>query len=177
MPTTSAPSAMALTTSVPRMKPPSTTIVARPADGLHHLGQHVDAAAAVIELAAAVVGDVDHVDAVLDGDARVLGGGDALEDQRDVGASLEALDVVPAERGLEVHAADVAAPGRWRALGDVALAPAVDRGVDGDAEGGVAGGDGALDVLVDEGVVAAHVELEDVEAAAVLARSSSIGRR
>ena len=61
-------------------------------------------AAAVIELAAAVVGDVDAVHAVVAGDGRVLGGGDALQDQRDVVAVLEALDLVPRERGLEVHA-------------------------------------------------------------------------
>ncbi len=47
------------------------------------LGQHLDRAAAVIELAPAVVGDVDRIDAVSDRDLGILGGGDALEDERD----------------------------------------------------------------------------------------------
>ena len=79
MPTASAPSAIALTTSVPRMKPPSTMTVARPLTAVDDLGQHVHAAAPVIELPAAVIGDVDDLDAVLDGERRVLRGGDALE--------------------------------------------------------------------------------------------------
>ena len=48
------------------------------------------------------------------------------------------------------------------ALGDVALPAAVVVEVDGEAEGDVAVGDGPLDVAVDPGLVAAHVELEDL---------------
>ena len=51
---------------------------------LDHLRQHVDAPAAVVELASAVVGDVDHVDAHVAREHRVLAGRDALEHQRDV---------------------------------------------------------------------------------------------
>src|SRR5436309_651394 len=46
------------------------------------LRQHVHGAAAVIELAAAVIGDVDPLDPVLERDQRIFGGGNALEDQR-----------------------------------------------------------------------------------------------
>ena len=41
--------------------------------------QHIHGAAAMIELTAAVVGDVDRVDAVIERDLGVLRGGDALE--------------------------------------------------------------------------------------------------
>ena len=58
----------------------------------------------MIELPPAVVRDVDAVDAVLAAMRRVLGGGDALQDQRDVVLVLEALDVVPVKRGLEARA-------------------------------------------------------------------------
>src|SRR5579883_890405 len=49
-------------------------------------------------------------------------------------------------------------------LGDVALAPAVDRGVDRDAEGRVMVRNRARDVIVDPGLIAAHVKLEDAKA-------------
>src|SRR3954447_9491434 len=77
----------------------------------------------------------------------------------------EALDVIPVERRLEFHAAGALAPGLGEALGDVALAAAVDRRIDGQAKGVVAGVARAPDMVVDEGVVAAHVELEDLRAA------------
>jgi len=68
----------------------------------YHLGQDVEGTAAVVELAPAVVGDVDALHAVLARDQGVLGGGNALQDQRNVVRVLEALDVIPGERGLEV---------------------------------------------------------------------------
>ena len=102
-PTQSAPRAIAFTMSVPRTKLPSTITVARPAHRLDDLGQDVQRAAPVVELAAAVVGHVDDLDAVRARELGVLGGGDALQDQRDVRVRvLEALDVVPGQRGLEV---------------------------------------------------------------------------
>ena len=45
-------------------------------------------AAAVVELAAAVIGDIDPLDAVIDSDLGVLCGGDALDHQRDFVLSL-----------------------------------------------------------------------------------------
>ena len=115
----------------------------------------------MIELAAAVIGDVDPLDAVLDRDLRILGGGDALERQRNLVAILDALDRAPVEPGLIGTAGHATAPGGGVTLGDVALAPAVMRGVDRHAEGNIAVVDGAADMVVDKGVVAAHVELED----------------
>ncbi len=129
----------------------------------HDLGQHLGASDAVVELAAAVVGDVDPVHAVLDGDAGVLGGGDALEDERDGVPILEALDLLPRKRRLVVHAGDVLAPGFHEAPGQVTLATAVHGGVHRHAERRVAVIDGSLHVVVHELVVPAHVELEDTE--------------
>ena len=52
-----------------------------PLHRLDDLGQHGHAALAVVELPSAVVGHVDALDAVLEGDQRVLGRGDALQDE------------------------------------------------------------------------------------------------
>ena len=134
------------------------------ADGGDDFGEDGEAAAAVVELAAAVVADVDGVDPVGAGEGGVLGGADAFQDQRDAVLVLEAGDVGPVEGGLVVHAVGAGAPGLDEAVGGVALAAGVVGGVDGDAEGVVAGGDGAGGVVVDEFVAAADVELEDLGA-------------
>ena len=94
---------------------------------------------------------------------RVLGRRDAFQDQREVVGVLEALDVVPVEAGLELEAAGAGAPRLHEAPGEVALAPAVDRGVHREAERGIAVGAGALHPVVHPGVVAADVELEDAK--------------
>src|SRR5262249_9435971 len=120
-------------------------------------------AAAVIELAAAVVGDVDPLDAMVERDGGILGGGDALDRERDLEPRLDALDRAPVERRLEGAALHASSPRGHEALGDVALAPAVMGGVDGQAERGIAVRDRALDVIVDPGFVAAHVELEEAQ--------------
>ena len=59
-------------------------ILARLGDRVDDFRQHVRGAAAVIELAAAVIGDVDELDAVIERDLGVLGGGDALDGERDL---------------------------------------------------------------------------------------------
>ena len=130
-------------------------------DHVDDLRQHVHRAAAVVELAAAVIGDVDPGDAVIERDPGILGGGDALEHQRNVELLPDALDGAPVERRLELAAGRAPAAGHDMALGEVALAPAVDRGVDGEAEGDIFIGDGAGDEIVDPGLVAADIELED----------------
>src|SRR6202008_3747710 len=86
------------------------------ADGLHHLRQHADAALAVVELAPAVVRYVDALDAVPERDPGVLGGGDALEDERDLVLGLEAGHVGPGEAGLVVVVRPGAARGGLEAL-------------------------------------------------------------
>ncbi len=55
-------------------------------------------------------------------------------------------------------------PGGDVALGEIALAPAVMGGVDGEAKRGIAVLDRALDVIVGPGGVAAHIELEHAQA-------------
>src|SRR5262249_60218393 len=108
----------------------------------------------------AVIAHVDDLDAVVERERRVLRRGDALEREADVVDVLEALHVIPGEPGLEVEAGRPHAPRLDEALREVALAPAIAGRVDGQAERGVAVIDGALDVVVDPGVVAADVKLE-----------------
>ena len=73
------------------------------------------------------------------------------------------LTVRQSSAGLERAALHAPPPGGHEALGDVALAPAVVGGVDGQAERRVAVLDGARDVVVDPGVVAAHIELVEAQ--------------
>jgi len=80
MPTRSAPEAIAFTTSEPRQKPPSTMILGAAFHRVDDFGQRVHGAAAMIELASAMVGDVDPIDAVIERDLCILGGGNALDD-------------------------------------------------------------------------------------------------
>jgi len=54
----------------------------------------------VIELAAAMVGDVNPLDSVVERDCGVLGGGDAFDRERNVEPRFDALDRAPIERGL-----------------------------------------------------------------------------
>src|SRR5262249_17879993 len=134
------------------------------------LGQDVDRAQAMIKLAAAVVRDVDAFDAFIACERRVLAGADALEDEPDGELVADAPHVVPVERRLELHsgrsaAAAPPAPRVAEPLGDVALAAAVDRAVDGDAEGVVTEVDRLADLVVDPVGLAARVELEDLRAA------------
>src|SRR6266702_7175702 len=117
-------------------------------------------AAAVIEPAAAMVRDVDPLDAVIDGDLRVLGGGNALEDQRNLELVLDHLDGPPLQALLVVAAGGAQAALANEALGDVALTTAVMGGVDRQAEGGIIVLLGPADDIGDEGIVAADIELE-----------------
>src|SRR5262249_60731316 len=65
--------------------------------GGHDLRQHVHGAAAVIELAAAVVGDVNPLDSMVERDGGILGGGDAPDRRRELESGLDALDPAPVE--------------------------------------------------------------------------------
>src|SRR5262245_65910576 len=96
-------------------------------------------------------------------DGGVLGGGDALDRERDLETRLDAFDREPVERRLEGAALHPPPSRGHEALGDVALAPAVMRGIDGQAERGIAMRNRALDVIVDPGLVAAHVALVETE--------------
>ena len=117
----------------------------------------------MIELAAAMIGDVDEIDAVIERDLGILGGGDAFDGERDLELAFDALDRSPIERRLELPPAGAAAAAGDVALGNVALAPAVMGGVDRQTKRRVFVGDGAFDEIVDPGGVAAHVELKDAQ--------------
>src|SRR5438067_7876294 len=134
-----------------------------PADRLDDLRQYVDRADALIELPPAMVRHIDAVDPVLDRDLGVLGGRDPFEDQRDVEALFDPLDIAPVELRLKDAGVGDAYAATLMALGDVALAPAVAVGVDGQAKGVIALVDRAADMVVDPLGVAAHIKLEDLE--------------
>jgi len=64
---------------------------------------------------------------------------------------------------LECLPADALAPGGDKALGEIALAPTVVRGVDREAERGIAAGHRPVDVVLDKGIVAADIELKNTQ--------------
>src|SRR5262249_13117896 len=66
-------------------------------DRLDHPREHLDRADTLVELSAAVVRDIDAIDAVVDRDHRVLGGGKTFQDQRDLELAADPLDVLPVE--------------------------------------------------------------------------------
>jgi hypothetical protein len=150
--------------SVPRMKPPSTQTCARPATACTICGRTAALPSPWSSWRPPWLETVDHLDAVLHGDLRVFGGGDALDDERYRMLVLEALYLRPGESRLETAARGRGrAPGLDEAADEVALAPAVHRDVHGEAKGAVAVGERAAHVVVHPGVVAAHVELEDAQ--------------
>src|ERR1700721_2596890 len=99
-------------------------------------------AAAVVELAAAVIGYIDPLDAVIESDHGVLRGGDSLDDQRDPVLVLDQFDGSPLKSHLEFAAADAQAARADVTLGDIALTAAVMRRIDGQAERGKTVNDG-----------------------------------
>src|SRR5262249_54229646 len=97
---------------------------------------------------------------MIERDPGVLHGGDAFETERNLELALDALDGAPIERCLEFAAARASAARYHMTLGEIAFAPAVDRGIHRDAERRVAVGNCAGHMIVDPGLVAAHIELE-----------------
>ena len=81
MHTARAPSASALTMSVPRRKPEIDQHRDAAVDRLDDLGQRIDGRAPAVLGAAAVVGDDDGVEAVVDGEDGVLGRHQSLQHQ------------------------------------------------------------------------------------------------
>src|SRR5215472_16011424 len=133
----------------------------RPArNRLHHFRQDLGRTAAVIELAAAVIGHVDDLDAVIERDLGVFGGADALNSERDLVLAFHALDRAPVERHLKVAPLHAAAARGNMTFGEIAFAPAVMSGVDRDAKRGVIVLDGALDVIVGPGGVTSDIKLK-----------------
>src|ERR1700687_5824820 len=76
---------------------------------------------------------------------------------------MAAFSTAPSEPLLEVATGGAQPAGADVTLGDVALAPAVMRGVDGQAERGIFVGYRATDTVLDKGVVAADIELVDAQ--------------
>ena len=111
--TARAPSASALTTSVPRRMPPSTSTSIRPSTASTTSGSDVDRRRDAVELPAAVVRDDDRRRAVLAREPRVLGGEHPLDDDRQPGQRGEPLDVAPGQR--RATSARTPSPGSGRA--------------------------------------------------------------
>src|SRR3954454_12362631 len=108
--------------------------LAAPADRINDLRQYRDRSDPLVELPAAVVRHVDDIDPVIDRDPGILAGGDALDDDRDFRQPPDALDIAPVEaRLMDPRVAGPHAP-PLVAFRDVALAPAVAVGIDGQAE-------------------------------------------
>ena len=93
----------------------------------------------MIELAAAVVGDPQHVDAVRKRQYGIFGRLNALDDQRHTGERANPVEHVPVQRGLKILTARVAPALRDEALQFLPLAIAVDRGVGRDDERAITG--------------------------------------
>src|ERR1700679_499719 len=119
----------------------------------------------MIELAPAVVGDIDTFQAMIERDGRIFRGRYSLDDQRDFKLVLDQLHGAPFKPLLEIAAGGAGAAGADVALGDIALAPAVMRGVDGEAKCGVTVCQRTTDMVLDEGVVAADIELIEAQRA------------
>src|SRR6202011_5161404 len=96
-------------------------------------------------------------------DRGILRGRDTLDDQRDLILVLDQFYRAPFESLLELAAGGAQPAGADVTLGDVAIAPAVMRGVDGQAERGIFVGHRATDTVLDKGVVAADIELVDAQ--------------
>src|SRR5688500_12977766 len=85
-----------------------------------------------------MVGNVDHIDAVIDGDFGVFSRGDALDDEGHAGDFLDRVCHFPSEHRLKNASGLSPAARRLPAVEQRPLAPAVMRGVDSKAERHVA---------------------------------------
>ena len=103
---------------------------------------------------------------MLQGDAGILRGSNALQYQGNIESVLDALDVIPAKQGLEVITADVLAPRGDMALGQIPFAPTVVIQIHGKAQRMVSGIHGTTDVVVDPRPVTAHIKLENLRTVA-----------
>ena len=116
----------------------------------------------MIQLPPAMVGDINHINAVFAGKLRVFSGRDAFQNDRQFVLGLEAIHLLPGERCLKFNTLHPRAPGLGEAARDIPFAPAIDRGIHGEAEGIIACRDRAIRVIINEVVVAAHIKLEDL---------------
>ena len=118
----------------------------------------------MIQLAAAVVGDVNHVNASFHTAFGVIAVHDTFHHQRDVVLCFDVGNGVPGHGGL-MRKVPACGRGATRlghvALHHVTLAAGVDLSVRGQTKAGVSRGYGALNVIVHPGVVAHQIQLID----------------
>src|SRR6266403_858063 len=158
-------------TFCPKSLPPSPAAAERAVDhdpgaagdGGSDFGQNVHGASAVVELASAMIGDVDPLDPVIERDRCILRCRDPLDDKRYLVLVLDQFHRAPFQPLLEIAAGGADAAFADVTLGDIALAPAVMRGVNRQAERGISAGDRPADLVFDEVVVAAHIELKNAQ--------------
>ena len=149
--------------SVPRQNDPSTMILARPATAADDLGQHLHGAAAMVELTSAVIRHIDPLHPVVERDGRVLRGRNPLDDKRDLELVLDQFHGAPFQPLLEIAAGGADPTGPDVTLGDIALAPAVMRGIDSQTERRISARDRAPDTIFDEFIAAANIELKQTQ--------------
>ena len=175
--------------SEPRRMPPSISTVASGADLVAHLDERVERGDGAVDLPAAVIGDDDPVDAVVECEPGVLGREDALDDDRQLCPLAQPGEVGPgqrevrergerhqrrrlhvllgrrvqplAEEGIaEELRQPFAAEEREVAVPEVAVAPAERERVERDHDRAVARRAGAVDEAAGQLAVAPPVELE-----------------
>ena len=117
----------------------------------------------MVDLTAAMIGDPDVIDPVLNGDFGVLGGLDAFEHERQTSHVLDPVHRVPGQPGLPAALRYSAEPPRWRLVtgNHRTFAPTVVRYVDCERERRVARGFDSSDEVLHPFVIAEHVQLED----------------
>ena len=120
----------------------------------------------MIQLPAAVVGHIDDVHPVLDGNRRILGGGNSFYDEGDLKAILKALYVVPVELGLaDLATMGIQTPGgRDITFCQIALATGVHRQVHGKTESVKSRGNRPLRMVLDPSLTFTHIQLIDLRA-------------
>ena len=145
----------------------------------HDFGEDFDARPGEVELAPAVVGEDDAVDAGVDGAEDVFDALDAFQDDGHVGDGEEPGDVFPREGGIDeggdgargaLGAVDVVAAGALHGAAGVVefgahvFLPAAELGcVDGDEEAAAAAFLGVLDDALGDGAVFVDVELQPLD--------------
>jgi hypothetical protein len=100
---------------------------------------------------------------MVDRDGCVFRSRNPLDHQRNFILVLDQLYRAPIQPLLEVAAGGPDAAFPDIPLGDITLAPAVMRGIDGQAEGGIAIVDGSADGVFDKGVIASDIELVNAQ--------------
>jgi hypothetical protein len=109
-----------------------------------------------------MVGDVNAPDAVIECDLGVLGGGNALENERNVEFLAQARDIGPRESRLEMIGRGPATGSSLVPLREIALPASVVVEVDCEAERDVAARHSARNVVLDPACIATHVELKNL---------------